>query len=142
MQKRKGTKLGILALLVICLGQGLYIYMSTPSRPAPTKIVSVTTVGEGGAIYEILYDAGGATVPYVYRYFLMDVQASDQEALQKSKKIEPFLVTKSSHAVREVLGDRIKLKTNKIIYDFHNTSILKTKEKINVITFDLDSTIL
>lgn len=25
MQKRKGTKLGILALLVICLGQGLYI---------------------------------------------------------------------------------------------------------------------
>lgn len=142
MQKRKGTKLGILALLVICVGQGLYIYMSTPSRPAPTKIVSVTTVGEGGAIYEILYDAGGATVPYVYRYFLMDVQASDQEALQKSKKIEPFLVTKSSHAVREVLGDRIKLKTNKIIYNFHNTSILKTKGEINVITFDLDATIL
>lgn len=139
MQNRKGTKWAVLALLVICFGQGLYIYMSAPSRPEPTRVVSVTKVGHGGAIYEVLYDSGGATVPLIYRYFLMGIQSSDKDALLISKKSEPFLVTKSTHAVREVSGDKVKLKTDKTIYDFHNTSLFKVDGEINIVTFDLDS---
>ncbi|MBO0496385.1 hypothetical protein [Pseudomonas sp. Marseille-Q1929] len=141
MQSQKGTKLGIWILLIICISQGVYIYFSEPSRPDPTKVVSVTHVGEGGAIYEILYDSGGATVPLIYRYFLMDIQANDQEALKKSTEREPFLVTKSPNAVRKVIGDSVKLKTSETIYDFHNVSIYKNNGKINIVTFDLVSTV-
>jgi hypothetical protein len=141
MQSQKGTKLSIWILLIICIGQGVYIYFSEPSRPPPTKVVSVTNVGEGGAIYEILYDSGGATVPLIYRYFLMDIQANDQEALEKSTEREPFLVTKSPNAVRKVIGDSVKLKTSETIYDFHNVSIYKNNGKINIVTFDLVSTV-
>ena len=141
MQSQKGTKLSIWILLIICIGQGAYIYFSEPSRPPPTKVVSVTNVGEGGAIYEILYDSGGATVPLIYRYFLMDIQANDQEALEKSTEREPFLVTKSPNAVRKVIGDSVKLKTSETIYDFHNVSIYKNNGKINIVTFDLVSTV-
>lgn len=140
MQNRKGIKWAALALLVISFGQGLYIYMSTPNRPDPTKVVSITKTGNGGAIYEILYDAGGATVPLIYRYFLMGVQTSDENALLNSKKSEPFLVTRSTKAVREIIGDRVKLKTDNTIYNFHNTSLFKVDDEINIVTFDLDST--
>ncbi|MCK3864225.1 hypothetical protein E4P00_18005 [Pseudomonas sp. B329] len=134
------TKWGIWALLIICLGQGLYIYISSPSRPDPSKVVSVTKVGEGGAIYEVLYDTGGATVADVYRYFLMDIQPSDEAALLKSKNSYPFLVTKSSNAVREVVEDKVKLKTNNTVYEFHSISIFKTNGEVQMVSFDLDAT--
>ncbi|KPG75406.1 hypothetical protein AEQ48_09355 [Pseudomonas libanensis] len=71
----------------------------------------------------------------------MDVQENDQEVLKKSTEREPFLVTKSSNAVRKVIGDSVKLKTNETIYDFHNVSIYKNNGKINIVTFDLVSTV-
>ncbi|WP_179292418.1 hypothetical protein [Pseudomonas fragi] len=113
---------------------------SAPGRPNPVKITSVTNVGHGGAIYEVLYDSGGATVPVVYRYFLMNLQPGDEEALQEAKKTAPFLVTKSSAAVREVLDDRVKLKVDGVIYGFHNISLFKVDGEINIVKFDLDST--
>ena len=128
------------SLLVVCLGQAMYIYMSAPGRPDPVQVTSVKNVGQGGAIYEVSYDSGGATVPIVYRYFLMDLQPGDEEALQKTKKSAPFLVTKSSAAVREVLNDRVKLKVDGVIYEFHNISLFKVDGEINIVKFDLDST--
>ncbi|MFU4534582.1 hypothetical protein ACM73L_14390, partial [Pseudomonas aeruginosa] len=93
----------------MALGLFGYIYFTSPSMPSPTRIVSVKVVGNGGAIYEVLYDSGGATVPFVYRYFLMEFQADDAEALKKLRSAEPFLVTKSPNAVRETHGDRADL---------------------------------
>lgn len=140
MRSRRGIKWVVWSLLFVCLGQAMYIYMSAPGRPDPVKVTSVTNVGQGGAIYEVSYDSGGATVPIVYRYFLMDLQPGDEEALQKTKKSAPFLVTKSSAAVREVLDDRVKLKVDGVIYEFHNISLFKVGGEINVVKFDLDST--
>lgn len=140
MQNRKAIKWSIWGLLVICLGQALYIYLAAPGRPEPTRVVSVTEVGEGGAVYELLYDSGGATVPVVYRYFLMALQSSDAEALHESKRSTPFLVTKSSKAVREVSGDHVKLKVSGTIYEFHSISLFKINDEIHIVKFDLDST--
>lgn len=76
-----------------------------------------------------------------YRYFLMEVQLSDEAVLEKSKKMEPFLVTKSGNAVREVTGDKVKLKTNNTIYKFHSVSIFKLNEDIQMVRFELDATV-
>ena len=140
MRSRRDIKWVVWSLLFVCLGQALYIYMSAPGRPDPVKITSVTNVGHGGAIYEVLYDSGGATVPIVYRDCLMNLQPGDEEALQEAKKTAPFLVTKSSAAVREVLDDRVKLKVDGVIYEFHKMSLFKVDGEINVVKFDLDST--
>ena len=102
MQNQRVIKCAFWGLLVICLVQALYIFISSPFRPDPSKVVSATNVSGGGAVYELLYDTGGATVADTYRYFLMEVQPSDEAVLDKSKKMEPFLVTKIGNAVREV----------------------------------------
>ncbi|NLU02086.1 MAG: hypothetical protein GXW88_15850 [Pseudomonas lundensis] len=70
----------------------------------------------------------------------MEVQPSDEAALDKSKEIGPFLVTKSANAVREVLGDKVKLKTNNTVYEFHSNSIFKINGEIQMVRFELDST--
>lgn len=141
MQNPRAIKWTLWALLVVCLGQMLYIYASSAGRPDPERIVSVTPVGEGGAVYEVLYDSGGATVPYVYRYFVMDLQADDEAALQQTKKATPFLVTQSTGAVRDVAGSTVKLHTRETIYDFHNTAYFKTHGELNIVKFDLDATL-
>ena len=140
MQNQRAIKWAFWGLLVICLVQALYIFISSPFRPDPSKVVSATNVSGGGAVYELLYDTGGATVADTYRYFLMEVQPSDEAVLEKSKKMEPFLVTKSGNAVREVKGDKVILKTNNTIYKFHSVSIFKLNGEIQMVRFELDST--
>lgn len=140
MRNQNITKWTAWGLLVICLGQALYIFISSPFRPNPSKVVSVTKVSEGGAIYEVLYDSGGATVADTYRYFLMEVQSSEEAALEKSKERGPFLVTKSTNAVREVLGNKVKLKTINTVYEFHSISVFKTNEEVQMVIFELDAT--
>lgn len=126
-------------LAFLCLGQALYIFASRDGQPDPDRIVSVTRVGKSGAIYEVLYDAGGATVPHVYRYFVMDFQTNDEAALQKSKNAAPFLVTNSAGAVRKVVGHSVKLHTQNKIYEFRNTAYFKVDGQLNEVTFDLDA---
>ncbi|WP_314915398.1 hypothetical protein [Pseudomonas helleri] len=139
MQNRKATNWVAWGLLLICLIQTAYIFLSTHRVPAPSKIISATSVGEGGAVYEVLYDSGGATVPFIYRYFLMAKQPTLEEALQETRKTSPFLVTKSSNAVHEVRGDHVFLKTSGTIYNFNNISYFKSNEEIKVVTFDLNA---
>lgn len=128
-------------LLLVCLMQALYIFASSPFRPDPSKVISVTKVAEGGAIYEVLYDSGGATNGDIYRYFLMEIQPSEEVALEKTKNSTPFLVAKSDNAVKKVMGDRVKLKTNDTVYEFHSISLFKIKGEIQTVGFDLDATI-
>ncbi|WP_421555847.1 hypothetical protein [Pseudomonas kitaguniensis] len=141
MQNQKVIKWLAWGLLLICLVQALYIFASSPFRPDPSKVVSVTKVAEGGAIYEVLYDSGGATTGDVYRYFLMEIQPSKEVALEKTKNSTPFLVAKSDNAVKEVAGDRVKLKTSDTVYEFHSISLFKIKGEIQTVGFDLDATI-
>lgn len=140
MQNQRAIKWAFWGLLVICLVQALYIFISSPSRPDPSKVVSATNVSGGGAVYEVLYDSGGATVADTYRYFLMEVQPNDEAVLETSKKMGPFLVTKSGNAVREVTGDKVKLKTNDTVYKFHSVSIFKLNGEIQIVRFELDAT--
>ncbi|MPR05244.1 hypothetical protein F0169_26125 [Pseudomonas sp. MAFF 212408] len=141
MQNQKVIKWQVWGLLIVCLAQALYIYVSSPFRPDPSKVVSVTKVAEGGAIYEVLYDSGGATNGDVYRYFLMEIQPSEEVALKKTKNSTPFLVAKSDNAVKKVVGDRVMLKTNDTVYEFHSISLFKIKGEIRTVGFDLDATV-
>ena len=139
MQNRKGYRWLCGILLIICLGQFLYIYVSSKKTLEPTRVISTTSVGDNGAIYEVLFDSGGATTPFVYRYYLMRRQNSMDEVLEEVKVGNPFLVTKSTAAVRDVLRGRVKLKVMDTIYDYHNVSFYKVDGEIKIIKFDLDS---
>ncbi|QYM99645.1 MULTISPECIES: hypothetical protein [Pseudomonas] len=140
MQNQKATKWLVGVLIIICLGQALYIYGSTQNSPEPTKLVSTTLIGERGAIYEILSDNGGATVPLTYNYYLMNVQIDDSTALVKAKDSHPFLTTKSSGAIQEVLPGKVKLKTTDTVFNYSSIGYYKVDEKINIINFEIEAT--
>ncbi|WP_124410028.1 hypothetical protein [Pseudomonas sp. R4-34-07] len=139
MQNQRVIKWLVWGLLLVCLAQALYIFVSWPFRPDPSKVISVTKVAEGGAIYEVLYESGGATNGDVYRYFLMEIQPSEEIALERTRNSTPFLVTKSENAVKNIVGDRVKLKTNDTVYEFHSISLFKIKGEIQTVGFDLDA---
>lgn len=140
MRSRKGTNFALIGLSCLVLGLFGYIYFTSPSMPSPTRIVSVKVVGNGGAIYEVLYDSGGATVPFVYRYFLMEFQTDDAEALKKLRGAEPFLVTKSPNAVREIHGDRAELYVTDTIYKYRSQGFFIIEGRLVPIKFNLKAT--
>ena len=139
MLKARTSKRTYLILSAVCIMQAIYIYMESPATPEPSEIISVTPVDSTGAIYEVLYNSGGATVPFIYRYFLMEKINDPVEALDKIKSSHPFLVTKSPNAVRTVLPERVKLTTLDTIYKYRNTAYYKTNGELKGIKLDLTS---
>lgn len=139
MLKAKKSKRTCLILSAACIMQAIYIYIKSPATPEPSEIISVTPVDSTGAIYEVLYNSGGATVPFIYRYFLMEKINDPIEALNKIKSSHPFLVTKSPDAVRTVLPGRVKLETLDTIYEYRNSAYYKTNGELKGVKLDLIS---
>ncbi|WHS62387.1 hypothetical protein [Pseudomonas sp. G2-4] len=139
MQKPRASRWFSFTISTLCVAQAIYIYMTAPASPEPTEIISVIPVNSTGAIYEVLYNSGGATVPIVYRYFLMKRDDNHTEALNKIKSAHPFLVTKSSGAVREILPGRVKLRTLDMIYEYRNTAYYETNGEWKRVKLDLTS---
>ncbi|MCJ8205799.1 hypothetical protein [Pseudomonas sp. RGM2987] len=128
-------------LLMICVAQAAYIFTTSPASPEPSRIVSVTPVDSVGAVYEVLYDSGGATVPFVYRYFLMEKDDDSIKVLNKVKSLSPFLVTQSPDAVRTALPGRVKLRTLDVVYEYRNVAYYEVNGEWKQVKFDLISDI-
>lgn len=141
MLKPKAYKWGFLILLMVCVAQAAYIFFSGPVSLEPSRIISVTSVDTAGAVYEVLYDSGGATVPFVYRYFIIEKTDDSAAALNKIKSSTPFLVTRSSGAVRAALPGRVKLRTLDVVYEYRNIAYYEVDGEWKRVKLDLTSDI-
>jgi len=139
MLKLKTFKRTAHILLIICIIQSIYIYIQSPASPEPSEIASIIPIDSTGAVYEVLYNSGGATVPFIYRYFIMEKTSNPSEALNKIKSSHPFLVTKESGAVQGTSPGRVKLRTIGMIYYFSNTADYKTNGELKRVKLDLIS---
>jgi hypothetical protein len=126
-------------LFVLTLGQALWIF-SAGSTPALTKIVSVTPISKHSAVYEVLSDAGGATVPMTYLYFVAEKKQPDDRALQSLRTLTPFLVTRQSGAVKYVEGLRISARTEEQVYSYSSTTALRENGAVLPVTVELTAT--
>ncbi|AYG43328.1 hypothetical protein DV532_02980 [Pseudomonas sp. Leaf58] len=133
------TRWLIAGLLLLTFGQTLWI-VSADSTPALTKIVSVTPIGKQSAIYEVLSDAGGATVPLTYLYFVAEKKQHDDQTLQSLGRLTPFLVTRQSGAVKHVEGLTIAARTEEQVYSYSSTAVLKEDGAVLPVTIELTAT--
>lgn len=139
MRRRSATKWLIAALLLLALGQALWI-LTSGSKPVLTKVVSVTPIGKHSAVYEVLNNDGGATVPLIYLYFVAEQTQRDEQVLPNLKRLKPFLVTRQSGAIEHVEGLKIAARTQDTVYSYTSTSILKENGAVVPITIELTAT--
>lgn len=131
-------KWGAGTVLLICLGWGLLRFITGSSLPDPDRVVSMTPLGDGAAVYEVLYDSGGATVPFIYRYFVLEQLKSAELVLEEVGLLEPFLVTTSSGAVKGVASGYVSLEAKRTIYEFKTIARYKVNNEVKNIRFTLN----
>ena len=139
MPSHTATRWLIGGLFVLTLGQALWIF-SAGSTPALTKIVSATPISKHSAVYEVLSDAGGATVPMTYLYFVAEKKQPDDQALQSLRTLTPFLVTRQSGAVKYVEGLRISARTEEQVYSYSSSTALRENGAVLPVTVELTAT--
>ncbi|MFJ4375519.1 hypothetical protein ACIP1T_23300 [Pseudomonas japonica] len=139
MQNSAVTKWLIIGLLVLTITQALWI-VASPSAPELGRVIKTTPIGEHSAVYEVLSNSGGATVPLVYRYFIADREPDEVRALKMLKEHTPFLVTRQSDAISAVEGLKITARTHDRVYEFSNSSLLRENGEIQPVTIDLSAT--
>ena len=125
-------------LLLTCLGWVVFSIIAISNIPEPTRVVSVTPLGDGIAVYEMLYDSGGATVPFVYRYFVLKQQETSEAVLGEVRSAEPFLVTTTSGAVRAVVKESVSLEVKSTVYEFKGVVEYQINGEIKTIRFTLN----
>ncbi|MDU9392547.1 hypothetical protein [Pseudomonas sp. zfem002] len=129
----------ITGLLVLVAAQAFWIFNPAPA-PTLSNVIKTTPIGEHSAVYEVLSNSGGATVPLVYRYFIADREPDEVRALKMLKAHTPFLVTRQSDAIRAVEGLKITALTHARVYAFSNSALLRENGEIQPVTIDLSAT--
>lgn len=139
MQSPTATKCLITALLLLSIGQSIWIFTSD-SKPELTKVVAETPIGKHSAVYEVLSDTGGATVPLAYLYFIAEKKERGDQILPSLERLTPFLVTRQSGAVKNVEGLKIAVRTEEQVYSYSSTAILREDGAALPVTIELTAT--
>lgn len=77
-------------------------------------------------VYAVLSDAGGATVPATYRYYMHERMDNPLEALESLRdEGAAFLVTRDAKARVEVQGNVVKIAVKKAVYSFNTPTLFR-----------------
>lgn len=140
MQNAKGTKALICLLLLLCFAEALWILVPRFLSPALSRIIQTYPVGEDGVLSVVISDAGGAPVPFTYRYYLHARIEGEQQTLEALREgVHAFLVTRDGDAKVEVDGDRIRISVRKSVYSFSSPAVLQLGERYIPISIWLDA---
>jgi len=127
-------------LFIICATQTVWILGYMPSSAVLSKVVQKYSVGENAMVYVVLSDAGGATVPVTYHYFL-HVPVIDDRALlaELNSSGSAFLVTRDSDARVSTADGHIDIAVKGSIYSFTNVALLRQGDHYQPIGIGLDA---
>ena len=139
MRIHTARKYLIAGLLLLTVGQALWIFIAD-SKPVLSKIVSITPIGKHSAVYEVLSDAGGATVPLIYLYFIAEQTEHDDQVLPGLERLVPFLVSRQSGAVKGVHGLKVTARTQEQVYSYSSTTVLREDGVALPVTIELTAT--
>lgn len=140
MRSPKATKTNFYLLLLICFAQGVWILAHYKFSPTLSRVIQKYPIGEQGVLYVVISDAGGATVPFTYRYYLharVDKEQDELETLRQDGKA--FLVTRDADAGVAVEGSRIKISVRNNVYSFNNPTMLRLGERYIPVNVWLDA---
>jgi hypothetical protein len=107
MLNQKATKPLIVILAILCLGEALWICTNAPVKPEFSKVILDVAVNDHIHVYGATQDSGGATVPFVYHYFIRK-KTSDAPSLSSLEDEQAFLRTREPAQIA-VDNGRIKV---------------------------------
>ncbi|MDR0277103.1 MAG: hypothetical protein LBJ37_04400 [Paucimonas sp.] len=139
MRNGAGTKWLITGLLLLVAAQSFWIFIPEP-KPELSKIINSYPIGTQSAVYEVLSNSGGATVPMTYLYFVASRQSDEAGALKMLGDHTPFLVTRHPGAITAVNGLKITARTRDSVYSFTSTSLLREDDEVKPVLIDLTAT--
>ncbi|MDU9405218.1 hypothetical protein RTH46_22270 [Pseudomonas sp. zfem004] len=139
MQNRWAIKWLTGVLGGVALAQALWIWIPT-AEPRLDKLIRSTPIGTHSAIYEVLSDSSGATVPLTYLYFIANRQENEHLILEELRKRSPFLITKQADAVKKVEGLKVQARTHDTVYRYTSIALLKEGEKALPVIIELTAT--
>ncbi|AXM96760.1 hypothetical protein GCM10011247_21560 [Pseudomonas plecoglossicida] len=139
MQRHSATRWLIAGLFLLAFAQAIWIFTGD-SKPVLSKVVSVTPLGKHSAVYEVLSDAGNATVPLIYLYFVAEQAGRGDQVLPSLERLTPFLVTRQSGAVEHVAGMKVTTRTQEQVYSYSSTAILKEDGVVVPVRIELTAT--
>lgn len=126
----------IRCLILLCVILGGLLFLNQKRTPVLSEIIGRYPLGDAGMVYVVQSDAGGATVPYTYHYFVHQ-RIDDNELALESLRANgnSFLVTRDYDAKVSVNEGRVKVSTRKTVYSFHTPAGLRVDGDYK--TFDI-----
>lgn len=139
MQSR-GRKIVFRCLVLLCVLQAFWILINYRFSPELTRILERYPVGDKAMVYVIQSDAGGATVPFTYHYFVYQRIDDDNEALEALREDgHAFLVTRDHEAKTTVQGNRVEVSVRKKVLRFSSPAFFRIDGEYKSVDIWLDA---
>ena len=118
-------RLCLYCLLFSSLGYNGWTWLTTKSAPELDKIFLKYPLADGGFVYGVSTNGGGATVGFSYRYYLSKGLATDEETLSMLADEQPFLITKDPEVTVESRGAELDVRVTGRINQFHSQALIR-----------------
>lgn len=127
--------------LVICLSHTGWNWLNQPGRPAFDEVVLDYPLGNGGAIYGVRDNRGGATTGMSYRFYAYRTLSNDEDIKQILLEEHPFLVSNDSE-ISILGGDRkVSISMKGQVFSFSSRTLFKTADGSDFIPVNVDLTV-
>jgi hypothetical protein len=136
MLNPKATKAITLTLAIICCLQALWIWSELDTKPKLSKVILDIPVNDHMNVYGALQDSGGATVPFIYNYYIL-TKGSGNKLLHNLENSYPFLRSREPATIRIDQG-YVKAEVHGQILDFSSRAIYRQGE-VKYLDIDLNA---
>ena len=125
-------------ILFACVLHTGWAWLNEPGSPELDKVVLKYSLENGGFIYGVRDNRGGATVGFSYRFYVYKALADDEEIKQALVEAHPFLVTKDPEVSIVGQNKKISVSVKDQVYSFSSKTLFKHSDGSGFTPIDVD----
>lgn len=131
-------RLAAYIVITIWLAHTIWTWLNQPGKPALDEVVLKYPLENGGAIYGVRDNRGGATTSMSYRFYAYKTLSGDENIKQTLVEEHPFLVTKNSEISIVGHDEKISVLVKGQVFSFSSKTLFKTADGLGFIPINVD----
>ncbi|MCI8208040.1 hypothetical protein AUC61_00705 [Pseudomonas sp. S25] len=124
--------------LAACLLHTGWTWLNQPGNPELDQVVLKYSLANGGFIYGVRDNRGGATVGFSYRFYAHNALVDDEDIKRVLIEEHPFLVTKDPNVSIVGQDKKILVSVKGQVYSFSSRTFFKNSDGSGVTPIDVD----
>jgi hypothetical protein len=124
--------------LATCLIHSAWTWLNQPGKPALDEVVLKYSLENGGVIYGVRDNRGGATTGMNYRFYAYRALSNDDDVRRILAEEHPFMITKTPEIGISGHDEKISVLVRDQVFSFSSRTLFKNADGLGFTPVNVD----